>query len=69
MIQAVSYIGITIAYVRIHGTELAYAVYIPLDLAIFVAMTTFYIYYYYQDLREKRMNEKLVEIKNQIEEE
>ena len=67
MIQAVSYIGITIAYVRIHGSELAYAVYIPLDLAIFIAMTAFYVYYYYQDLRQKRMTEKLLEIKNKME--
>lgn len=53
LIQAVSYAGIGWKYFTVDGDELAYAVYIPLDFAIFIAMTAFYIYYYKQDLRKK----------------
>jgi len=47
VIQALSYIGIGWFYFTVDGVELAYAIYIPLDFAIFLAMTIFYIYYYF----------------------
>ena len=65
LIQALSYIGIGYFYFTIEGKELAYAVYIPLDFAIFIAMSAFWTYYYYQDKRKKRLDE---ELKQMIEE-
>ena len=59
LIQALSYIGIAYFYFATDGTELAYAVYIPLDFAIFVSMTMFFGYYYYQDKRKKRLEASL----------
>jgi hypothetical protein len=65
VIQAISYIGITYSYITTPGAELAYAVFIPLDLSIFVAMTAFYIYYFLQDRRRKKLD---AEIGNMIKE-
>ena len=59
VIQALSYIGISYFYFTIDGVELAYAVYIPLDFAIFIAMTMFFANYYYQDKRKKRLEDGL----------
>ena len=58
-VQALSYIGITYFYMKTDGKELAYAIYIPLDMAIFVSMSAFFAYYYQQDKRKKELEEKL----------
>ena len=42
-------------YFTIEGRELAYAIYIPLDFFLFLAMGAFWVYYYQQDKKKKRM--------------
>ena len=42
-----AYIGIIYFYMTIPGKELAYAIYIPLDFFLFIAMGSFWVYYYF----------------------
>lgn len=59
LIQAIAYVVIAYFYFAIQGKELTYAIYIPLDFALFLSKLAFYIYYYNQDLRKKRLEGKL----------
>lgn len=56
VIQALSYIGILYLYFTVEGNELAYAIYIPLDFCIFVSMSCFFIFYYFQEKKKQRLD-------------
>ena len=61
-IQALSYIGILYIYCTVDGAELCYCIYIPLDFAIFIAMSSFFFYYKKQDERRKHLDTQLQEM-------
>lgn len=51
--------GAFIAYMCIHGNQLIYALYIPLDIFLSLARTSFYWYNYYLDKKSKEDDERL----------
>jgi len=52
-------VGAFIAYMCIPGNQLIYALYIPLDIFLSLARTSFYWYNYYIDKKTKEDDERL----------
>ena len=56
VIQGILYVGVVVAYFMVRGAELAYAIYIPVDVLLTVSLAA---YYYWTYLAEKKKEEEI----------
>ena len=59
VIQGILYVGVVVAYFMVRGKELAYAIYIPVDVLLTVSLAA---YYYWTYRAEKKKEEEMAKM-------